>query len=88
VMRSFGIRITPAGATLSARIGDERIRILSLDLSKASIVPNPGARTVTVGNVVASLTGDGAAALNGAFHTTAFAEGLVLGVAQVNAHAR
>jgi hypothetical protein len=74
---------TPA---LSAVVGTDRLEVLTLDASAArrSIDGN----VVTVGGVVARLTGPAAAALNAAFGTTALTEGLVLGTATIRGTAR
>ncbi len=74
----IGIDETPA---LSARLGTERVEILTLDASAAQTSVDGGA--VVVANVGASLTAAAAGALNGAFGTTAFVEGLKLGTATV-----
>lgn len=61
--------------------GGARAAILDLDLSAPEV--GVAGRTVTVGNVPATLTKGAADALNGAFGTTAFTAGLKLGVATV-----
>ncbi|MGA7436365.1 MAG: hypothetical protein WBW44_12225 [Solirubrobacterales bacterium] len=68
---------------LTAKLGDQRVSILDLDLSalEASVT----GRKITLANATATLTAGAAAALNSAFGTTAFTEGLVLGNANVNA---
>ena len=66
--------------------GGDRVSILSLDLSGASI-DTPGLH-VTVAGVKANLTMAAADALNAAFSTTAFSEGLLLGEARVEATVR
>ncbi len=71
---------------LTARLGDSRVSILSLDLS--GLNAGVDGLDITLGNVVASLTAQAAAALNEAFGVTAFTEGLVLGTATVNAVTR
>lgn len=84
-LRDFTIVIdeTPA---LSAIVGDSRVEILALDVS--GIERGGSGRTVTVGGVVARLTAAAAQALNQAFGTDAFTEGLVLGTATVDGRAR
>ncbi|HEV2777194.1 MAG TPA: hypothetical protein VGV90_16515, partial [Solirubrobacteraceae bacterium] len=67
----IGIDDTPA---LSALLGTQRVEILTLDVSSVQRSVEGG--TVVVGNVGASLTAAAAGALNAAFGTTAFAEGL------------
>lgn len=75
----IGIDDTPA---LSARLGNKRVDILSLDVSGVKV--STTADSVVVSNVVAKLTAAAADALNAAFKVTAFKEGLVLGTAAVN----
>jgi hypothetical protein len=62
--------------------GGDAVALLSLDLSNAAV--STGARQVRVGNVPGALTAGAAAALNGAFATSAFTQGLVLGTATVH----
>lgn len=71
---------------LTAKVGDARVDLLSLDLSAPAV--SVAGDAVTVGNVAASLTATAAAALNQTFGVTAFTEGLRLGVATVNGDAR
>jgi hypothetical protein len=68
---------------LTALVGGSRVPILDLDL--AGLTQNIDGLDVTLGNVPATLTAQAAAALNQAFGTTAFSEGLLLGVATVRA---
>jgi hypothetical protein len=75
---TIGIDATPA---LSARLGAQRVEILTLDVS--AIQRSVDGNTVVVANVGASLTAAAAHALNAAFGTTAFAPGLKLGTATV-----
>jgi hypothetical protein len=75
---TIGIDDTPA---LSALVGGQRVEILTLDV--ANVRRAASGRTVTVSNVVAKLTAAAANALNQAFGTTAFQEGLTLGTATV-----
>ena len=84
-LRDFTIVIddTPV---LTARAGSDRVEILSLDVS--AIQRGGSGRTVTVSGVVARLTAVAAQALNQAFATDAFTEGLVLGTATVTGRAR
>ncbi len=73
-------------ATLAAKVnGSAPVEILSLDLGSPKVTI--AGRKVTVGNVSAKLTKAAADALNGAFGTTAFTEGLLLGVATVRGEA-
>jgi hypothetical protein len=71
---------------LTALLGGERTSILNLDLSQ--LEARVKGRRITLAGVRASLTAGAATALNGAFGTTAFTEGLVLGEATVSARAR
>ncbi len=74
---------TPA---LSALVGDARVEVLALDASGARRSIDGDAVTLT--GVVARLTAPAAEALNAAFATTAFTEGLTLGTASVRGTAR
>lgn len=71
---------------LTAKLGDQRVSILNLDLS--ALDAKVSGRKVTLSGAVGKLTAGAAAALNSAFGVTAFTEGLVLGTAQVNAVVR
>jgi hypothetical protein len=71
---------------LTARVGDARLAILDLDLSDVEVAAK--GRRLTVSGVSATLTKGAADALNGAFGTTAFAEGLAIGTAVVRTRAR
>lgn len=84
-LRSFtiGIDDTPG---LSALLGTTRADILSLDVS--AIRRRAQGNDVHVDNVTARLTTGAAQALNEAFGTTAFQEGLLLGTAGVRGIAR
>lgn len=66
---------------LVASLGTDRVSILSLDLSK--LKNKSAGKSIKLSGVTASLTAGAAAALNGAFATDAFTEGLVLGTASV-----
>ncbi len=81
-LSEFTIEIddTPA---LSALVGGSRVEILTLDVG--SISRSVRGRTVVVSGVVARLTATAANALNQAFETTAFKEGLTLCRATVEA---
>jgi hypothetical protein len=70
---------------LTALVGGNRVAILSLDLGGAKVKVNEKRGKLSIKNVAAKLTADAAAALNGAFSTTAFTEGALLGNATVNA---
>ena len=84
-LRSFTIGIDDSPA-LSALLGAQRPEILSLDVS--GIRRAARGNDVHADNVVARLTAGAADALNQAFGTTAFREGLVLGTAGVRGIAR
>jgi hypothetical protein len=71
---------------LTARVGGQRVSILNLDLSQLEARVN--GRRIRLSGVGASLTATAAQALNEAFSTDAFEEGLVLGTATVAARAR
>jgi hypothetical protein len=70
---------------LTARVGDARLAILDLDLSDAEVTKK--GKRLTVSGVKATLTQGAAEALNGAFATDAFKEGLLLGTAEVKTRA-
>lgn len=80
----FTIETAPA-PKLTALLGAARFDLAALDLSAARVATS--GRTVTVGPVIAKLTKTAADALNQAFGTTAFAEGLTIGTATVAARA-
>jgi len=68
-------------SVLTARVGNARLAILDLDLSKVKVAAK--GRKLTVSGVSATLTKGAADALNGAFGTDAFTEGLKIGTAVV-----
>jgi hypothetical protein len=70
---------------LTARAGDSRLAILDLDLSDAKVAKK--GKRLTVSGVRATLTAGAAEALNGAFATDAFKEGLLIGTAVVKTRA-
>ena len=78
----YTIRITKH-PVLTAKVGTARVRLLSLDLSKAKITEH--GHRVKVARVKASLTRPAAQALNAAFNVTAFKGGLRVGTATVRA---
>jgi hypothetical protein len=82
-LRKFEITLddTP---TLSAKLGGARVDILSLDLAGLTVTEGEDG-TLVLGGVVGRLTAGAADALNAAFGTDAFTEGLVLGTATVDA---
>jgi hypothetical protein len=80
----FTIATVPA-PRLTALLGAVRFDLATLDLSAARLATS--GRTVSVGPVTARLTKAAADALNQAFGTTAFAEGLTIGNATVAAQA-
>jgi hypothetical protein len=83
-LRNFTINVDDA-PDLTARVGNARVSILDLDLSDAKITAK--GRTLTIAGVKATLTDDAAGALNGAFGTDAFKEGLEIGTATVSGRA-
>ena len=83
-LRNFTINVDGA-PDLTARVGRARVSILDLDLSDAKIAAS--GRKLTIAGVKATLTDDAAGALNAAFGTTAFQEGLELGTATVSGRA-
>jgi hypothetical protein len=68
---------------LTALVGGTRVPILSVDLSALQSSVDDG--TITLSGAALKLTGAAAGALNQAFGTTAFTEGLLLGTAAVSA---
>ena len=83
-LRNFIINVDSA-PDLTARLGDSRASILDLDLSKAKITKS--GRKLTIAGVKATLTKGAADALNAAFETNAFTEGLEIGTATVSGRA-
>jgi hypothetical protein len=77
--------IDTRAAELTALVGGNRVAILSLDLGGAKVKVNEKRGKLRIKNVAAKLTADAAAALNGAFSTTAFTQGALIGNATVNA---
>jgi len=72
-------------AELTARVGNARLAILDLDLSKIEVAKK--GKRLTVSGVSATLTKGAADALNGAFATDAFKQGLPIGTAVVKTRA-
>jgi hypothetical protein len=72
--------------SLFGRVGGQRVELFTLDVG--SVTREVQGRRVTVGGVVLRLTAGAAQALNGAFGTTALAEGVVIGTAAVEGRAR
>jgi hypothetical protein len=79
-LRDFEIGLDDS-PSLSAIVGGQRVEILTLDVSGVKTSTSGG--TIVVSGVVAKLTAAAAGALNQAFGTTAFSEGLTLGTATV-----
>jgi hypothetical protein len=73
-----------ANPTLTAKVGDARVPLLSLDVTGLERKDRDGAVVLT--GIKASLTAVAAGALNDAFETTAFTEGLLIGTARVKAY--
>jgi hypothetical protein len=84
-LTSFAINVDSA-PDLTALVGGERVSILSLDLSQLDTQVK--GRRINLSGIRATLTAAAAQALNQAFATDAFEEGLVLGTASVSARAR
>ena len=83
-LRNFIINVDSA-PDLTARVGSSRVSIMDLDLSGAKI--SKSGRKLTIAGVKATLTKTAADALNAAFATDAFAEGLEIGTATVSGRA-
>lgn len=81
-LTSFTINVD-SDPDLTAVVGGDRVSILDLDLS--DLAARVRGRRITLSGVRASLTAAAAGALNQAFSTNAFSEGLVLGTASVAA---
>jgi hypothetical protein len=77
---------TEGNPYLSAVVAGQRVRLLNLDLSGVTV--SVGGDELVAGGVVGELTATAAKALNRAFRTTAFAAGLALGTATVDARLR
>ena len=71
---------------LTALVGGSRVSILNLDLS--GLDSDVQGRQITLSGVRATLTAVAAQALNQAFSTNAFQEGLLIGTASVSGRAR
>jgi hypothetical protein len=84
-LTSFTINVD-SDPDLTALLGGERVSILNLDLSQLDAQAR--GRRITLAGVRATLTAGAAQALNQAFSTSAFTEGLLLGTATVAAQAR
>lgn len=77
-LRNFVVDTTKG--TLTAQVGSARVRIIDLDASKASVIRRGTGRADTwIVRVQASLSAQGAAALNAAFDTQLFSKGIPLG---------
>jgi len=70
---------------LTALVGGTRVPIVSVDL--AALKASVSGRTITLSGAALKLTAAAAGALNQAFATTAFTEGLLLGTASIQAKA-
>jgi Htaa len=84
-LTAFTIKVD-SSPDLTARVGDGRVSILDLDLSQ--LEASVRGRRVQLSGVRATLTATAAQALNQAFSTDAFKEGLLIGTASVAARAR
>ena len=83
-LTDFDIRVG-ATAQLFAAINGGAAKVAILDLDLAALQPTISGRSIQLAGIVAKLTQGAADALNAAFGTTAFAGGLTLGTATVNA---
>jgi hypothetical protein len=81
-LKNFTINIDKK-PDLVATVGDARVSILTLDLSK--LKNDSSGKNIRLSGVKGSLTTAAADALNAAFGVTAFKKGLVLGTAAVDA---
>ncbi len=80
-LRNFVVRLDE-DPDLTAKVGDSRVSILDLDLSQAQVSLED--RRLKASGVIATLSADGAAALNAAFGLQLSA-GLPIGTANVDA---
>ena len=97
-LASFTINNADADPDLTALVGGSRVSILNLDLTQQArahralaihqLDSQVSGRRITLSGARATLTAAAAAALNQAFGTTAFTEGLLVGTATVKAQAR
>jgi hypothetical protein len=86
-LTDFDVRLGSA-PQLFASINGAASKAAILDLDLSGVTPQVSGRTITLAGVGATLTPGAATALNGAFSTTAFTAGLVLGRATVRATGR
>jgi hypothetical protein len=77
-LRSLRVTVTTRGASMSASVAGRRITILRLSLAKA-IIGSSGPTTATVRNITATLSPQGARAINREIGTTLFEAGLKVG---------
>ena len=85
-LTDFDIVVGGSGAPqLFATLNGGATPVAIIDLDLSALAPAIDGRNVTLSGITAKLTQGAADALNGAFGTTAFAGGLVLGQATVNA---
>ncbi len=78
VLRKPRVTVTTKSASLSATIGGRRISLLRLSLAKAKL-SSSGATTATASNIAATLSSQGARAINKAIGTSLFESGLKVG---------
>ena len=83
-LTDFDIRLGSA-PQLFASLNGGATKVAIIDLDLTGVTPAVSGRTITLDGVTAKLTQGAADALNGAFATTAFTAGLVLGKAKVEA---
>ena len=85
-LTDFDIVVGGSGAPqLLATLNGGATPVAIIDLDLSALKPTITGRNITLSGITAKLTQGAADALNAAFHTTAFAGGLVLGQATVNA---
>jgi hypothetical protein len=78
VLRSLRVTITTKGASMSASVAGRRITILRLSLAKA-IITSSGPLNVSASNITATLSPQGARAINKEIGTSLFEAGLKVG---------
>jgi hypothetical protein len=78
VLRSLRVTVTKKGASMSATVSGQRTTILRLNLAGATIAGS-GANKVTASNIAATLSPQGARAINKEIGTSLFKSGLKVG---------
>lgn len=87
VLRSLRVTRTSQGASMSASVAGRRITILRLSLAKA-IIGSSGPLTATVSNITATLSPQGARAINKEIGTSLFQAGLKVGTVSARINLR